>query len=55
MKRPPTNIAHSVRARLLKAAKVSGEEFNYALTRYAHERLLVRLAASKHADKFVLK
>ena len=55
MKRPPTNIAHSVRARLLKAAKESGEEFNYALTRYAHERLLVRLAASKHADKFVLK
>jgi predicted nucleotidyltransferase component of viral defense system len=55
MKRPPTNIAHSVRVRLLKAAKESGEEFNYALTRYAHERLLARLAASKHADKFVLK
>lgn len=55
MKRPQTNVAHSVRVRLLKAAKDSGEEFNYALTRYAHERLLARLAASKHAAKFVLK
>lgn len=55
MKRPPTNIAHSVRARLLKVAKERGEQFQYTLTLYAIERLLVRLAASKHGDTFVLK
>lgn len=55
MKRPPTNVAHSVRTRLQKVAKESGEEFHYTLTRYAIERLLVRLAASEHGDNFVLK
>lgn len=55
MKRPPTNIAHSVRVRLLKVAKESGEEFHYTLTRYAIERLLVRLATSTHAESFVVK
>lgn len=55
MKRPPTNVAHSVRTRLLKVAKESGEEFHYTLTRYAIERLLVRLARSVYGDKFVLK
>ncbi len=55
MKKPPTNIAHSVRDRLQKAAKANGEEFTYALTRYGLERLLARLAASSHADEFVLK
>lgn len=55
MKRPPTNVAHSVRTRLLRVAKESGEEFHYTLTRYAIERLLVRLAASEHADAFILK
>lgn len=55
MKRPPTNIAHSVRARLLNVAKESKEEFHYTLTRYAIERLLVRLAASQHAGAFILK
>ena len=34
MKKPPTNTAHSIRDRLLKAAKANGEEFTYALTRY---------------------
>ncbi|NOU34504.1 MAG: nucleotidyl transferase AbiEii/AbiGii toxin family protein [Polyangiaceae bacterium] len=55
MKRPPTNIAASVRDRLLKLAKANGEDFTYVLTRYALERLLVRLAASKHKNTFVLK
>jgi predicted nucleotidyltransferase component of viral defense system len=55
MKKPTTNLAHSIRDRLLRAAKVNGEEFTYALTRYALERLLARLAASMHAGKFILK
>lgn len=55
MKKPPTNITHSIRDRLLKAAKANGEEFTYALTRYGLERLLARLAASPHSGEFVLK
>ncbi len=55
MKGPPKNVAASVRDRLLKLAKESGEEFTYVLTRYALERLLARLASSKYKDTFVLK
>jgi predicted nucleotidyltransferase component of viral defense system len=55
MKGPPKNVAASVHGRLLKVAKESGEDFNYVLTRYALERLLVRLASSKYGDAFVLK
>ena len=55
MKDPPKNVAASVRDRLLKLAKSNGEDFTYVLTRYALERLLVRLASSKHKDTFILK
>jgi hypothetical protein len=55
MKRPPKNIAGSVRDRLLKHAKDRGEDFTYVLTRYALERFLVRLASSRHRGTFVLK
>ncbi len=55
MKPPPTNVAHSVRTRLLTYAKAEGEEFNYVLIRYALERFLVRLSSSKHRDAFILK
>lgn len=55
MKDPRKNVAASVRDRLLKLAKSSGEDFTYVLTRYALERLLVRLASSKHKDTFILK
>jgi predicted nucleotidyltransferase component of viral defense system len=51
----PKNVAASVRSRLLQVAKENGEDFTYVLTRYALERLLVRLASSKHKDAFVLK
>jgi hypothetical protein len=51
----PTNMAASVRARLLKLARESGEEFTYVLTRYGLERLLARLASSRYRDAFVLK
>jgi hypothetical protein len=33
----------------------AGEDFQLLLTRYANERLLVRLAASRHNSQFVLK
>ena len=46
-KTKPTNVAASVRARLLNLAKERGEDFNYVLTRYALERLLVRLVTAR--------
>jgi predicted nucleotidyltransferase component of viral defense system len=55
MKGPPKNVAASVRDRLLKLSKTTKEDFTYVLTRYALERLLARLAASKYRTSFVLK
>jgi predicted nucleotidyltransferase component of viral defense system len=54
-KKKPTNTAASVRARLLRVAKEGGEDFQYVLTRYALERLMVRLVRSAHRDVFLLK
>jgi hypothetical protein len=36
-KTKPTNVAASVRARLLQLAKKGGEDFHYVLTGYALE------------------
>ena len=49
------NIGASVRARLLGISKEKGLNFDLVLTHYAIERLLYRLARSRHADHFVLK
>ena len=49
------NIGASVRARLLRISKEKGQNFDLVLTHYAIERLLYRLAQSRHADRFVLK
>ncbi len=49
------NIGASVRARLLRISKKKGQNFDLVLTHYAIERLLYRLAQSRHADRFVLK
>lgn len=54
-KGPPRNIAASVRARLSRLSLERGEDFQLILTRYANERLLFRLASSRHAQRFVLK
>jgi hypothetical protein len=54
-KRAATDIAASVRARLLRLAHERGEDFQLVLTRYANERFLFRLASSTHAQRFVLK
>lgn len=50
-----TNLAASVRQRLLNLATERGEEFEQILVRYALERLLYRLSKSAHAEQFVLK
>jgi predicted nucleotidyltransferase component of viral defense system len=54
-KTPPKDIGASVRARLLRLARARGEDFQLVLTRYANERLLFRLASSRHGQRFVLK
>ena len=49
------NISASVRARLLRISKERSQNFDLVITHYAIERLLFRLAQSRHADRFVLK
>lgn len=55
MTRRMTDVGASVRARLLRLARARGEDFQLVLTRYANERLLFRLANSRHSSQFVLK
>ena len=55
MAREIRNLGASVRARLLKLSKASGQSFDLVLTRFALERLLYRLSHSPHAERFVLK
>lgn len=52
---PPKDSGTSVRAHLSRLARERGEDFQLVLTRYANERLLFRLASSRHAERFVLK
>jgi hypothetical protein len=54
-KRPITNVAASVRDRLLKRSRQTAEDFQFLLQRYAAERLLYRLGQSAHRARFVLK
>lgn len=49
------NRSASVLARLLTLAKQRGDDYTLLLTRFALERLLCRIAASAHADRFLLK
>ena len=55
MARTPTNMAKSVKDRLLNIARQEGRVFDVLLVRFALERLLYRLSVSKHRDRFVLK
>jgi predicted nucleotidyltransferase component of viral defense system len=50
-----TNIAASVKARLLAMARTQGRVFDTLLVRYALERILFRLSKSDYRDRFVLK
>jgi len=54
-RRKPTDLAASVRQRLLDISRRTKTEANLIWTRYAVERLLFRLASSEHAREFVLK
>ena len=55
MKKPISNVAASVRQRLLNLRDKTGEDFNALLTQFAIERFLYRLSQSPLADRFVLK
>ncbi len=50
-----TNIATSIRQRLLNKARATSRPFNELLQYFAMERFLYRLSVSPHAGKFVLK
>ncbi len=50
-----SNVAASVRQRLLNRAREEGEDFQRLLVRYALERLLHRMTLSDWDDQFVLK
>ncbi|MDK9717168.1 MAG: nucleotidyl transferase AbiEii/AbiGii toxin family protein [Trichlorobacter sp.] len=50
-----TNMAASVRQKLLNKAKAEQSDFNLILTRYGLERFLYRLGKSNYSNRFVLK
>ena len=49
------NLSASVLARLLTLAKQRGDDYSLLLNRFGMERLLARVSASPHADRFLLK
>lgn len=49
------NLSASILARLLNLAKQRGDDYSLLLNRFALERLLARVSASPHADRFLLK
>ena len=53
--RTGSNLAASIRQRLLNTARETGRPFNEMLQYSAVERFLYRLAKSPHASKLVLK
>lgn len=50
-----SNLAHSVRQRLINLSKEKNEDPNLIFIRYALERLLYRLSRSGKANQFILK
>lgn len=50
-----SNVAASVRQRLLGRARERGEEYQLLLERYVQERFLYRLERSRYGSEFVLK
>jgi len=54
-KQGPSNVAASVRQRLLNRIRETGEDANLVWSRYAIERLLYRLSVSDFGRDFVLK
>jgi Nucleotidyl transferase AbiEii toxin, Type IV TA system len=50
-----SNLSASILARLLTLAKQRGDDYNLLLNRFGMERLLARVSASPHSDRFLLK
>jgi predicted nucleotidyltransferase component of viral defense system len=50
-----TNLAASIRQRLMNWSRQHNSDFNLALVRFGIERLLYRLSRSPHAQSFLLK
>jgi hypothetical protein len=50
-----SDLSASVLARLLTLAKQRGDDYSLLLNRFGMERMLARLSASPHADRFLLK
>lgn len=55
MAKSPSNVAASVRQRLLNLARAQGQLFDVVLVAFGLERLLYRLSQSSYRDRFVLK
>lgn len=55
MNKPISNMAASVRQRLLNVARERKEDFGLVLTKYGLEWVLYRIARSRHHGVFVLK
>jgi Nucleotidyl transferase AbiEii toxin, Type IV TA system len=53
--KPIANIAASIHQRLLNLARERQEDFGLVLTKYGLERVLYRMAQSRHREVFVLK
>lgn len=49
------DLSASILARLLTLAKQRGDDYNLLPNRFGMERLLARVSASPHADRFLLK
>jgi predicted nucleotidyltransferase component of viral defense system len=55
MTKPITNLAASLRAKLLNHARDTKQDFQFVLDRWIGERFLFRLGQSKRREQFVLK
>ena len=51
----PSNVAASVKQRLLNRAREQKEDFNLLLTKYGLERILYRIGRSQYMESFVLE
>lgn len=50
-----SNLARSIKARLLNMADGDNKKYQRLIVRYCHERLLYRLSKSGYRERFILK
>lgn len=53
--KPVKDVSASIRQKLLNLRDEQNQNFTLILNRYARERLLYRIGASSHCDRFILK